>query len=85
MTVRRRSLYLPALLIAPLAGFMIFGSNQGPFGETGWNDYYGAVYLPFAFILAAGLADLPALAKRPERTPAKKSKGKISVANDDVV
>lgn len=85
MTIRRRSLYLPALLIAPLAGFMIFGSSQGPFGETGWNDYYGAVYMPFAFILTAGLADLPALAKRLERTPAGKVKGKVAVADNEVV
>lgn len=80
MTVRARSLFLPALLFAPLAGFMIFGSGQGPLGETGWNDYYGAAYLPFAFILVAGLVDpirlLVSPQTRPDLDPAEKTSTK---------
>lgn len=47
----RRDFYLPALLLAPLAAFMFFGSGLGPGDTPGLNDYYHAGFAPFAFIL----------------------------------
>lgn len=51
--ISRKEFYLPCLLIFPLAAFMVFGSGRGPSDPTGWNDYYGAAFMPFAFILIA--------------------------------
>lgn len=47
----RDEAYLASLLLLPLAAFLVFGSGQGPLGETGWNDYYNAAYWPFAVAL----------------------------------
>lgn len=71
MALRGRNLYMPMMLLTPLAAFLVFGSGMGPMAQTGWNDYYGAVYLPFVFILVSGLFDPVALYKRVPHVHAK--------------
>ncbi|MDO8916267.1 MAG: hypothetical protein Q7W16_09325 [Coriobacteriia bacterium] len=46
--------YLPVCFLAPVAAFLVFGSTMGrPGALQGWNDYYNAAFMPFAFILVA--------------------------------
>jgi len=52
--ILRKHYYLPALLLLPLAAFMVFGSGRVPGDPVGWNDYYNAAFMPIAFVLASG-------------------------------
>jgi hypothetical protein len=46
--------YLPVCFLAPVAAFLVFGSVNGrPGAPEGWNDYYSAAFMPFAFVLVA--------------------------------
>lgn len=63
--------YLPALMLVPVALFMVFGSGRGPGDPTGWNDYYSASFMPFAFVLCgAALAWMRSLTRPKDRPPA---------------
>lgn len=51
--IHKRHYHLPMLLLVPLLAFMFVGSGQKPGGPAGWDDYYNAAFMPFAFALAA--------------------------------
>jgi hypothetical protein len=49
----KRNYYVPTLMFVPLAAFLVVGSGQRPGGQMCWNDYYGAAFMPFCFVLTA--------------------------------
>jgi|Deesub1362A_J573_1020465.scaffolds.fasta_scaffold00813_15 hypothetical protein len=50
--IKNKDYFLPSLLLLPLMAFLFIGSGKGLGDPPGWNDYYNASFMPFAFIVA---------------------------------